>query len=372
MSEELKELETEVAAEEVVAEEAVLEEEVVEDTAVDSEDENLDEGYGKMNASKHAKKKMSEEDDEEDEDDDDDDDDDEKEESVKKESFSSQSALLNAMINQLKEMDKAELQASYDKLQGDVTIEEEVAVQEETFDATEEINTLFGGDDLSEEFKSQAKSLFEAAVSVKVKEQVAASEKTLNEQVEAEKEEFAEGLINKVDEYLDYVVENYLEENRIAVESGLRVEIVEDFLSGLKSLFIENYIEVPEEKADLVDEFANRIEELEESLEKEINEKKEVTEQLNAFAKERVIAEESEELSSIQAEKVKALAEEIEFVSEEDFRGKVGLIKDKYFADESVGTAQPLHDDVDGLQEEIQVPQHMRKYVDNISKTIRK
>jgi hypothetical protein len=364
MSEELKELESEVTTD-VVAEEVVLEEEVVEEAAVDSEDETLDEGK-----KGYDKKKMSEEDDEED-DMDDDEDEDEDEEDMK-ESFKSEAALLNAMINQLKEMDKAELQAAQAKILGEAEEVAEEAVEEVAFDATEEVNTLFGGEDLSEEFKSTAKAVFEAAVTTKVKEQVALAEEALQEKVEAEKEEFAEGLINKVDEYLDYVVENYLEENRIAVESGLKVEIVEDFLSGLKNLFVENYVEIPEEKADLVDDFANRIEELEESLEKEISAKKELTEQLNSLAKDRIIAEETETLSAIKSDKVKAMAEEIEFVSEEDFRSKVTLIKDKYFTEETVGQAQPLHDDVEGLQEEVQVPAHMRKYVDSISKTVRK
>jgi hypothetical protein len=365
MSEELKELEAEVTTEEVVSEEAVLEEEVVEEAEVNSEDDTLDEGK-----KGYDKKKMSEEEDEED-DDEDEEEDDEDEEDVK-ESFKSEAALLNSMINQLKEMDKAELQAASEKLLGEAEEVVEEAVEEVAFDATEEVNTLFGGEDLSEEFKSNAKAVFEAAVTTKVKEQVALSEEALQEKVEIEKEEFAEGLIGKVDEYLDYVVENYLEENRIAVESGLKVEIVEDFLSGLKNLFVENYIEIPEEKADLVDEFANRIEELEESLEKEVSSKKELTEKLNDFSKAKVISEETDSLSAVQADKVMALAEEIEFVSEDDFRGKVNLIKEKYFADETVGQAQPLHDDVEGLQEEVQVPQHMRMYVDGISKTIRK
>jgi hypothetical protein len=363
MSEELKELENEVTAD-VVAEEAVLEEEVVEEAAVDSEDETLDEGK-----KGYGKKKMSEEDDEEDMDDEEDEDEDEED---MKESFKSEAALLNAMINQLKEMDKAELQAAQAKLLGEAEEVVEEAVEEVAFDATEEVNTLFGGEDLSEDFKSTAKAVFEAAVTTKVKEQVALAEESLQEKVEAEKEEFAEGLINKVDEYLDYVVENYLEENRIAVESGLKVEIVEDFLSGLKNLFVENYVEIPEEKADLVDEFANRIEELEESLEKEVSAKNELTEQLNSLAKDRVIAEETDTLTAVKADKVKAMAEEIEFVSEEDFRSKVTLIKDKYFAEETVGQAQPLHDDVDGLTEEVEIPAHMRNYVASISKSLRK
>lgn len=362
MSEELKELENEVTA---VAEEAVLEEEVVEEAAVDSEDETLDEGK-----KGYDKKKMSEEDDEEE--DMDDEEEDEDEEDVK-ESFKSEAALLNAMINQLKEMDKAELQAAQAKLLGEAEeVAEEVVEEEVAFDATEEVNTLFGGEDLSEEFKSTAKAVFEAAVTTKVKEQVALAEEALQEKAEAEKEEFAEGLINKVDEYLDYVVENYLEENRIAVESGLKVEIVEDFLSGLKNLFVENYVEIPEEKADLVDEFANRIEELEESLEKEVNAKKELSEQLNSLAKDRVIAEETETLTAVKADKVKAMAEEIEFVNEDDFRSKVTLIKDKYFGEETVGQAQPLHDDVDGLTEEVEIPADMRNYVASISKSLRK
>jgi DNA mismatch repair ATPase MutS len=146
----------------------------------------------------------------------------------------------------------------------------EVKVTKEDVDVSEDIAAIFGGQDLSEDFVSRATDIFEAAVVAKVNEVLESKQLDLDAELEATAEEMVEGLSDRLDQYLEYVAEEWMEENKLAVEQGIRAEIAENFLKGLHSLFQESYIDVPEEKADLVDELAAKLEEVHESMNHEI------------------------------------------------------------------------------------------------------
>lgn len=251
--------------------------------------------------------------------------------------------------------------------------------QDESLDtkkiSTSDVDALFSGEGLSEEFKNNAKAIFEAAVLAKVEEQKAALDEEYNTKLAEEAQEFATNLVDKIDEYLEYVVSEYMEENKLAIESGIRAELAEDFMLGLKNLFTEHYIDLPEEKVDVVAEFADKVEKLEEQLDKIIGEKKSLSDELNGLKKDKIVGEVSEGLSEVQTEKLKSLAEGIEFVSEEDYKEKLALTKKKYFTEsteskEPVKKNESLDSDASTLDESYSPA--MNHYVQNISKFVKR
>lgn len=195
----------------------------------------------------------------------------------------------------------------------------------------EDVDAMLSGENLSEEFKQKASMIFEAAVNSRV--EVIAEEmeqqfiQQFEETVEVVKEDFAE----KLDSYLDYVVENWMEENKLAVEKGLRSEIVEDFIGALKNVFEEHYIDIPEEKVDVVEELVAKVEELEGTVNEHIEKNIELKKKLYEHEKQEAINVVCEGLTLSQAEKIKSLAKSVEFVSEEDFSEKLETIKESYF-----------------------------------------
>jgi hypothetical protein len=199
----------------------------------------------------------------------------------------------------------------------------------------EDVDALFNGESLSEEFRTKATTIFEAAVQSRVdsilEDVMAENDKVLTEAVDALKEEIA----GQVDEYLNYVVEQWVEDNKVAVETGLRAELVDDFIGGLKNLFAEHYIEIPEEKVDVAEELAARVAELEESVAKSTEETSatiaSLTEQLNAAKKNEAIRKICEGLTEVQIEKMKSLAEGVEFTTEGEFDNKLATIRENYF-----------------------------------------
>jgi len=194
----------------------------------------------------------------------------------------------------------------------------------------EDIDAMLQGEDLSEEFVSKATTIFEAAVMSRVEELAEEVEAQLHEQFEQAVEELKEDFAAKIDDYLNYMVEEWMKENELAIESGLRAEIVEDFIGGLKNLFAEHYIDIPEEKVDVVQEMADKVEELEAKLNEEISRSIEFKKEINEHKRIQALQTVCEGLTQTQVEKLKSLAESVEFTSEEEFADKLSTLKEAY------------------------------------------
>ena len=200
----------------------------------------------------------------------------------------------------------------------------------------EDIAALVQGEELSEEFKSKAATIFEAAVHQKVMEvssdKIDELEKEFQDNLQEEIVSFRDELTEKVDGYLNYVVEEWMKENELALESSLRSEITEEFMSGLKNLFTEHYIEVPDEKVDIVENLFDKVEELEEKLNTQIQENVKVKDELNDYRKNKILEEVCEDLADTQAEKMKSLVDGVTYEENaDDFENKVKMIKESYF-----------------------------------------
>lgn len=194
----------------------------------------------------------------------------------------------------------------------------------------EDIDALMAGENLSEEFVSKATTIFEAAVSTRVEAIAEEIENELHEQFEAALEEVKEDFATKIDDYLNYMVEQWMEENELAIDTGLRSEIVEDFIRGMRDLFAEHYIDIPEEKVDVVEELAAKVEELESKLNEEMIKSKEFKTELKEHKKILAIQTACDGLPQTQLEKVKALAENVAFTSDEEFSEKLGQLIEAY------------------------------------------
>lgn len=207
----------------------------------------------------------------------------------------------------------------------------------EDVDFSEDIDALCESEaTLSESFKEKAALIFESAFEAKVSAEVARLEEQYEEAMVEEVASIQEQLVDQVDAYMNYVVESWMKENELAIESGLRADIAESFMKGLQSVFTEHYVEVPESKVDLVDELAERVQELEEALSSSIEDNVALTEAVVSSTRANIINEQSVNLSQVQAEKLKQLAEAVEFVSVEDFANKVGTLSESYFGAEKV------------------------------------
>jgi len=202
-------------------------------------------------------------------------------------------------------------------------------------EVSEDVESLFSEDEnISDDFKKKASTIYEARVNDRVTQIVEEIEGQYAEKFEEAVTEIKTELTEKVDEYLNYVVEQWMADNQIAVESGLRAELTEEFISGLRNLFAEHYIDVPEEKVDLVDELATRVEALESQLDEEMERGMEFAKALVTARQNEITAEVCEGLTDTQEEKIKSLAESVDFSTEEEFREKVQTIRENYFPSE--------------------------------------
>ena len=210
--------------------------------------------------------------------------------------------------------------------------DEKVKEEKKDIDVKEHVDALVAGDDsLSEEFKQKAATVFEAAIKSKVKEIAediqADYDKKLTEETSKSKDE----LVEKVDSYLAYVVEEWMKENELALERGIKGEIAEDFIGGLKKLFEDHYIDVPDEKYNVLEDQSSKIEELNKKLNESIEKNVELSKENGKLQRQDIIDEASKELAETQKEKFNKLAEEVEYSNEEDFKSKVATIKESYF-----------------------------------------
>ena len=252
-------------------------------------------------------------------------------------------------------------------------VKEDGIIDETKLDVDTDIDAIFSGESLSEEFKNNAKVIFEAAIHAKVEEAKIALEEEYATLLEEEVASINENLVTKVDEYLEYVVSEWMEENKLAIEKGIKAELAEDFMIGLKNLFTEHYVDIPEDKVDVVEQFAEHVEVLESELDKAVTEVSNLNAQINIFKKEHIVSEVSEGLSEVQFAKLKSLAEGIDFVSEQDYKEKLLLTKKKYFdgsTQDTVKKSAPLDDDTTSIEESFTPV--MNHYVQNISRTLKK
>ena len=199
-------------------------------------------------------------------------------------------------------------------------------------DLSADVKALVSSDaDLSEEFKDKAAMIFETAVKTRIQEQTKILEARYEEKLSIETETVKEAMVEKVDSYLNYVVEEWMKENELAVERGIRTEIAEDFITGLKDLFKEHYIDVPEEKYNVLDDLTTQTKKLEEKLNNEISKNVDLTKQVSESAKAKAIDEVSTDLADTEKEKFEKMAENVEYDSADKFREKLETIKESYF-----------------------------------------
>jgi len=226
--------------------------------------------------------------------------------------------------------------------------------QEDTeYDFSDDLNALVENEaTLSEEFKEKTAIIFEAAVKSKVAAEIDRLEEAYNTKLEEELQTTRDDLVEKVDSYLNYVVENWMEENKLAIEQGLRTDIAETFMSNLKDLFVESYIEVPESKVDLVDDLATQVEELEEQINSTTARSIALQEELEDYKRDAIIREASRDLAETQVEKLSSLVENIDFVDEETFTKKVATVKESYFSKKTQEYAGEITEEEDSQEEE--------------------
>jgi hypothetical protein len=224
------------------------------------------------------------------------------------------------------------IEKKYDNYSESTDQEEYSMIDEMRAQMHDDIQALFADDQtISEDFKSKAATIFEARVFDRVTQIQEEIDAQYADMLEEAVEQIKSDLTEKVDDYLNYVVEQWMEENQIAIESGLRSEITEDFIAGLRNLFAENYINVPEDKVDLVEELAAKVEELETKLNEEIETNIEYKKALTEAIKEQLTVEVCEGLTATQVEKIKSLAESVDFSTEEEFTEKLETLRENYF-----------------------------------------
>lgn len=250
-------------------------------------------------------------------------------------------------------------------------------ITKEDLDVTTDISAVFSGSDLSEEFKSAATQIFEAAVVSKVNEKIEEIAAELEESAQVEYENTISELSTKLDNYLEYVVEEWMKENALAVESGIRSEIVEDFMVGLRNLFVENNLDIPEDKVNVVEELSTKVSTLESALSDQIQENAEMKKEIVNFSKVSVVDELVDDLTESQVEKLFSLVDSIDFIDESDFRDKVVHLKKTYFPSSATVTedkaqkASVEDTSVVLVEEEKKLPLEpsMNAYVNAISRT---
>jgi len=247
------------------------------------------------------------------------------------------------------------------------TVTEEETVEE--YDMEEDVNALLGGEDLSEEFREKAKTIFEAAINAKVaavKEEIQAEyDAKLEEGVAEARAELSE----RVDSYLEYVADEWFTENQLAVETGLKTEMTESFLEGMKSLFEEHYVSIPEEKYDVLHSMVEKLDDMETKLNEQIEKNIGLNKRLAESVADGIFESISDGLAATQKEKLASLAESVEFESEEEYRDKLETLKESYFPAKSQSSAAKTETLSEGVESAPEVPQGtMAAYLNTLSR----
>jgi hypothetical protein len=237
----------------------------------------------------------------------------------------------------------------------------------------EDLEAIFDGEDLSEDFVEKTSTLFEAALNARIAVETEALQEQFEEKLNEEMNLFAEDVTNKLDSYLDYVTENWMQENEVAIESTLRNELMDEFMEGLKNLFAEHYIAVPEEKVDVLEALADKVDALEGKLDEAITENTQLKSVLVEEAAKGIFAELASDLALTQQEKFATLAEGIEFDGDlETFAKKLTIIKESYFGRESLVENNIEDETFDGEPEAVISNSTINRYAQAISKTVKK
>ena len=354
-----------MATEENKTQEEVLEETEQQEELVEAPEQ---EDQSEEILAEKSKAKVKEDDDEdegeEESDDSDDDEEEEEEEQVKKENVkvpTTKAAMIKALFDKVNGMKKEEVSSRWQELMSVAEAEDlggptpddsdpekdevgkkkkKIKISMPEINVKEDIEALVQGEELSEEFKTKASTIFEAAVHQKVMEvateKIGDLEKEYQSNLQEEIVSFRDELTEKVDGYLNYVVEEWMRENELALEGSLRSEITEEFIGGLKNLFTEHYIEVPDEKVDIVEGLYDKVEELEEKLNSQIEENVKTKDELNEYRKNKILEEVCEDLADTQSEKMKSLVEGVSYEDDaDDFENKVKTIKENYFPNQT-------------------------------------
>ena len=263
----------------------------------------------------------------------------------------------------LSEAENAESEAELKKLEdAKAEIEEKI----KSISVKEDVEALVAGEDLSEEFKEKAATIFEAAVKSKVRDEIERITGESKTNKDEEIETFKDELTEKVDTYLNYVVDEWTKENELAIERGLKGEIAEDFISGLKQLFEDHYIDVPDEKYDVLEAQSEKISELEGKLNEAIQKNVSFKDSNSKLVREQVISDVSEDLADTEIEKFKSLTNDIDFTDEESFREKLDTLKDSYFP--KIVVDDTYDDENGGTAQDVDTTDTMKKYLSAISR----
>ena len=286
--------------------------------------------------------------------------------------------MIAAMMDKMEMMKATELKAAYGAMMKPKEEEkEEEKVEESTLedrlssvDVSEDVTALTEGEELSEEFKTKATTIFEAAVKSKLRSEVERIEMEKTQEVAEEINKVRDELTEKVDNYMNYVVEEWMKENEIAIERGLKGEIAEDFISGLKALFEEHYVDVPDEKYDILGQQSEKIDELEAKLNEQIEKSAELKKSHDVLVRDRVFNECSSDLADTEVEKFKSLVEEVDFSNEESFKEKLDQLKESYFP-KATTVAESVDSESDGT-ESYDTTGAMSTYMAAISKNVKR
>ena len=289
--------------------------------------------------------------------------------------------LMAAMNNMMKNGKKDELVAMYngmkkstetahdDEEEDDEDMEEAIEKRVQEVDVKEHVDALVNGEgDLSEEFKRKAATVFEAAVKSKIRDEVTRLEKEYSSELQENIQKTKEELSEKVDTYLNYVVEEWMKENELAIERGLKGEIAEDFISGLKTLFEDHYVDIPDEKYDVLEAQSEKITELEGKLNESVKRIVNLKKNNGTLVREQVIREATQDLAETEIEKFKSLTEDVEFTDEESFREKLGTLKENYFPKNQKEPTETIDDVETGTAQDVDTTDSMKAYMSAIGK----
>ena len=287
----------------------------------------------------------------------------------------------DAIANGMGKMNKVTLEKLYAAYNSPDEEDEEEPTEEEKskaeavekrvkdIDVKEHVDALMNGEgDLSEEFKRKAATVFEAAVKSKVRDEIERIEEDYRNDLEENKQKTKDELTEKVDTYLNYVVEEWTKENELAIERGLKGEIAEDFISGLKQLFEDHYIDIPDEKYDVLEAQSEKISELEKKLSETIERNVSMKSTNSKLVREQVISVVSEDLTDTEIEKFKSLTEDVDFTDEDSFRQKLDTLKESYFPKNKKVVAETVDDGETGTAQDIDTSSSMKAYLSAIGR----
>jgi hypothetical protein len=338
---------------------------------------------------KAESKKVKEDDDEEDKDDDEEEDSEEGEEQVKKESVTPKlkSEILQGLVDHMKGLKKEDLSKMYgatvlgeeddeeddeddseDEKEESKKVKESIDQKIEDLDVSQDVEALIADEELSEEFKTKAATIFETAIKSKVRSELEKIQEENDKQMKELAETSMTSMVEKVDDYLNYVVEQWMTDNELAIERGLKGEIAEDFISGLKGLFEDHYIDVPDEKYDILEANLSKIEELEDKLNKQMEENVQLKKAKGELVKESMIADIADGMTDTETEKFQSLVDDVEFSDEESYKEKLQTIRESYFGS---GKVEAQETDVlteEGSETTEEVSDSMAKYMTAIKK----